>query len=91
MSVPRTSVPFTLDGEEYVFTPHGTRREVLRMTTGTPSLEWLDWLLGGLPEDQGRRLLGRLYDQETDDLDLTDLSEVVGVLARRSLGRLVRG
>jgi len=86
-----TSIPFVLDGEPYEFTPHGTRRELLKMTHGVASLEWLDWLLAGLPEAQAGRLLDRLRDEETDDLDITDLAEVVGALARMSLRRLARG
>lgn len=84
-------IPFTLDGEEYEFTPQ--KNSVLVMPSmsddkdGTEELRGIfDWLGAGLPDEQEQRLIERLKDPE-DDLDLDMLSEIVSGLIEEIGGR----
>lgn len=84
-------ITFTLDGEEYDFTPpknSSLALGVIEYLPATRNLEemdvltslhfmqvLLDWLGSGLPDAQGEHLLARLRDSE-DPLDIDTLAEV---------------
>lgn len=77
----REAIPFTLDGEEYQFTPPKDSIMVMPLLDGgdaeTGAMRGLfDWLGAGLPQEQTDRIITRLKDPE-DDLDIDTLTEVI--------------
>lgn len=85
----RKTITFTLDGDEYEFTPPPFTSLVLPALDGN-ELEvfrgMMDWLGGGLPDDQEKRLEGRLRDPE-DNLDIEDMFEIFQGLVGKVAGR----
>lgn len=85
-------IPFTLDGEEYEFTPQKNSILVFPSLTdgekdGTEELRGIfDWIGAGLPDDQEQRLIARLRDPE-DDLDIDMLHNVAVSLLEEISGR----
>ena len=81
-------IKFTLDGEDYLFTPPKTV-PVFLAADKNPA-EWarvrLNWLSHGLPEDQAQRIHDRLMDFD-DALDYGTLSEVINYLMEEMSGR----
>lgn len=86
----REMIPFTLDGEEYHFTPSKIAGIVLPVMDEGSELEvfkgMMDWIGRGLPDDEEARLEARLRDPD-DDLDVTDLVEVFQGLVAAAAGR----
>lgn len=85
-------ITFTLDGDEYTFTPPKTAEMVLPImeTQGDQDVAALkaqfDWLGNGLPDDQHQRLVSRLKDPE-DDLDFDQIENVLGWVTKQVAGR----
>jgi hypothetical protein len=86
----RKVIPFTLDGEEYHFTPSKIAGIVLPVMADGSELEvfkgMFDWIGNGLPDEEEARLEERLKDPD-DDLDVPDLVEVFQGLVAAMAGR----
>jgi hypothetical protein len=88
-------IEFTLDGEQYLFTPPKSAGMLLAMA-GADNSEiaansamiraLFDWLGDGLPEEQSQRLMARLQDKE-DDLDTDTLIQIIQGLQKEVAGR----
>lgn len=82
-------IHFKLDGEEFDFTPHKSAGIVLALADGDYEQvmrRTLDWLGDGLPEDQAKRILDRIRDDD-DDFDIDDLQKIIGRLQEQISGR----
>lgn len=84
-------ITFTLDGDEYTFTPPKAAVLAISAISGdddpTEQIKGMfDWLGNGMAQDQQDRLLARLRDPD-DDLDLEDLSNVFQGLVEAAYGR----
>ena len=87
-------IEFTLDGEDYVFTPP----KLARMTADLfgfgdddeaqdgVAKAAMDWLSDGLPEEQRERIISRLRDPD-DDFDVPDLTDIIKWLVSKVSGR----
>lgn len=80
-------IKFTIDEDEFTFTPHKTAGMVLDILDDESELKAaFDWLDEGLPEDQSALLEKRLRDPE-DDLDVDMVAEIIKFLISRVSGR----
>lgn len=86
-------ITFTLDGEDYQFTPPKKAGPVIDLAlSGEDPDEMMatrvafDWLSRGLPEEQNARIIERLRDPE-DDFDVDNLEELLSWLRKRIEGR----
>jgi hypothetical protein len=80
---------FTLDGEQYDFTPSKSGGLAAAMLTGDQEAmiaETFDWLSRGLPDDQTQRIIDKLRDPE-DDFDMADLGDLIRGLQEEVTGR----
>lgn len=81
-------IKFTLDGDEYSFTPPKQAGMAMPFLDDSGSNELkvvMDWLGDGLPEDQVARLITRLKDPE-DDFDIPTLKDVIKGLVEKVTG-----
>lgn len=72
-------ITFTLDGEEYTFTPPKSSTVALMALGDNPSDQLralFDWIGNKMPEDQQERLLARFRDED-DDLEISFFTEKV--------------
>lgn len=94
-------IPFTLDGDEYLFTPKKVARTVLPMMdpeaaggkqgdyrTRMSQASW-EWFKGGLPPEQYKRIIDKLKDED-DPLDYPDVTDVTNRLITEVSGRPTR-
>lgn len=83
-------IKFTLDGEEFEFTPPKSASIFLEMVDGGTVIsltkETFDWLGEGLGEEKTDRLVSRLKDKE-DDFDVPNLEAILGYLQKKAAGR----
>lgn len=86
-------ITFTLDGEDYEFTPPKRAAAVVDLVLSGQEANGLattrvafDWISAGLPEEQNDRLVERLKDPE-DDFDIENLENLLEWLRKRSEGR----
>lgn len=80
-------ISFTIDGEEFTFTPPKTAKVLLEYAeTGNELGPLLDWLDEGLSKEQAKRIEERLLDSE-DDFDSDQLGEIVSALFEQVSGR----
>lgn len=83
---------FTLDGDEYTFTPPKASTLAVAALSGDEEdtsgqiRALFDWLGNGMPAVQKDRLIGRLKDAK-DDFDINDLVEVFKGLVEEAYGR----
>lgn len=80
---------FTLDGEQYDFTPSKSGGLAAAMMTGDQEEvvnETFDWLSRGLPDEQTQRIIDKLRDPD-DDFDMPDLGELIRGLQEEVSGR----
>lgn len=86
----RDPIPFTLDGDEYEFTPPKNSFLALRVIDDDPGDSYIkltmDWLGEGLPKAQVNRLMKKLRDPK-DDLDVEDVEKVAEKLLETVSGR----
>lgn len=87
----REPITFTLDGDEYTFTPVKTAGAVLGVVhDGEDELKALfDWFDEGLSEEDSQRIENRLRDPD-DDLDIPDVANVIRALLEKVSGRPTR-
>jgi hypothetical protein len=86
-------ITFTLDDEDYVFTPPKRAGAVVDLVLSGEGVDELaatraafDWLSRGLPEEQNDRIVERLKDPE-DDFDIENLEDLLQWLRKRVEGR----
>lgn len=86
-------ITLTIDGDQYDFTPHKIARTVLPMMESNNgdyrtemARETWRWFFAGLPDDQAKRLRGKL-DDEDDPLDYPLVSQIANDMIRRVSGR----
>lgn len=89
-------VPFSIDGEDFVFTPPKRAGLIMSVVTnvglekaGTDSdstRDLLNWVSEGLPEEQAQVLLDRLKDPD-DDFDLEQINDIARYLLSQSSNR----
>lgn len=81
---------FTLDGEEFAFTPPKQAAIFLETVNGGTVIsltqETFDWLGEGLAEGQQDRLVERLKDPD-DDFDVPNLEAILEYLQKKVAGR----
>lgn len=83
----REPITFTLDDDEFTFTPPKLAGAVLEgLETGDDFGASLDWLRDGLPSEQAELLVHRLKD-EADNFDVTDLGPIIEALIAKVTGR----
>lgn len=92
----RQVVSFTLDGEQYTFTPPKRAELVMSVistvglsrpiTEGESLRDLLNWFSEGLGEEQNERIMERLADKE-DDFDLAGVTEIARWLVGQTSGR----
>lgn len=91
----KKKVEFSIDDEDYTFTPPKMARLVPDLFDGEDDDEEsrggaakaaMDWLSDGLPDEQAARLKERLTDPD-DDFDVPDLTEVTKWLIKQASGR----
>lgn len=102
-SKPRNTqpIPFTLDGDEYQFTPQKVASTVLPMMDPEAvgglngdyrqrmsQASW-QWFKDGLPPDQYQRIIDKLKDP-ADPLDYPDVTAVTNALISEVSGRPTR-
>ena len=82
----REPISFTLDDREYQFNPPKTAGLVLAATTSEQLRAQLNWLEGGLGEEDAAHIRARLFDTD-DELDAVDLVQIVNGLLEEMSGR----
>lgn len=86
------AITFSIDGEDYSFTPPKNAEMVLPVLEATGDQDiaaikaQLDWLGHGLAEGESERLTARLKDPD-DDFDVNNLSDILQYVLKQVAGR----